>query len=107
MTSLRSLSETGYRLLRRTMKVPVVALMNSRSAQAVVRSLFRHSVTRTVLNGVYERFGVRFLGGRLDSVLSRGPAKTDFLWSCRMGGRKVVLPVSPALAGSWEAAKAW
>jgi len=107
MTHPRGLSETAYCFLRRTIRPPVLALMNSRSAQAVARSLFRHSVTRTVLNEVYARFGLRFIGGRLDSVLSQGPAEAEFLWRCRMGGRNVVLPVSPALAGSWSAAKSW
>ena len=107
MTPSRSLFETAYRRLRRTIKPAVVALMNGRSAAAIARSLFRHGITRTVLNEVYERFGSRFIGGRLDSVLSRGPADTEFLWKCRMGGRNVVLPVSPALAGSWPAAKSW
>ncbi len=96
-----------YRLLRRTIKPAVVAFLDSRFVRAVAGGLFRFGATRTLLNAAYDRIGPRFIGGRLDRILSRGGARNEFLWRSRMGGRTVILPVSPSLPGSWTAARTW
>ncbi len=95
------------RLGRRLVKPVALGILNSRLAGALALALFRQRASREVLNRIYQRYGPHLVGGRLHASLSRGAFKADFLWSCRMVGHRVLLPVSPALPGSWWAATSW
>jgi FkbM family methyltransferase len=98
---------SAFRLGRRLVKPAALGILNSRLAGGLALALFRQRASRAVLNRIYQRFGPRLVGGRIHGVLSRGAVKTDFVWLCRMAGRRVLLPVSPALPGSWWAAISW
>ena len=98
---------SALRLGRRIIKPLALGILNSRPARAFALALFRQAATRAALNRIYQQHGPRLVGGKVHAVLSGGACNTAFVWRCRMAGRDVLLPVSPALPGSWWAAVSW
>jgi FkbM family methyltransferase len=93
------------RLRAITLARTVVALVSPLGAR-LGSLLLRTAGGRKVMNAAAERLGP--LGGdAFISLFAQARPTGAFLWTCRFGRSRFVLPVAPHLPRSWEAAWLW
>jgi FkbM family methyltransferase len=73
---------------------------------ALGSSLLARARSRHVLNDAYERFGPWF-GTIVTRAFSNAEIRSEFVWTTRVSGQTILIPVLPTLHRSWSNALLW